>query len=377
MKIIHTSDLHIGLRLKNYDLKEEQEDILKQMVEAVKQHSPDVFIIAGDVYDKSVPSADAIHIFDEFITSLRAADSNMAIMIISGNHDSKERIQCYGRILNNQKIYVAGTTPSSQEEYIDKVQLEDEFGKVNFYLVPFIKPANVRNLFEEEITSYEEAFSKMLSRENIDYSERNVLISHQFFINGSEEIERMSSEIITVGNIDSISVQKIVDFDYVALGHIHKPMKVKENYIRYCGTPYPYSIDEAGQKKGLLLIDIKEKGEVKISDIPLKPLRNVRKIEGYIKDLVKEKSDDYVSVTILDEEDIDTIDMQVKIKANYPRLCEIKRKNLYSAVYKDYETDFDEEVKNPYEMFCDFYKDITEDEKEIMQDVINCVLGED
>lgn len=373
MTFLHTSDLHIGIRLKNYDLREEQEDVFSQMIERVKEHRPDAFIIAGDIYDKSVPSAEAVHIFDDFITKLRYEAPLMPIMIISGNHDSQERVQCYGKILRHQGIYVA-PLPKNHEEYFEKVELTDEYGKVNFYLIPFIKPAYVRNLFEDELLTYEEAFDKMLCRENINYNERNVIVSHQFFINESEDIERMPSEIVTVGNIDSISSKLIMDFDYGALGHIHKSARAGAEHLRYCGAPFPYSIDESGQEKGMLLVTLEDKESPAIIEkIPIKPLHNVRKIEGALENILKEKSDDFVSITLSDKEDLDTIHMQMKLKANFPRLCEIKREGALKLQYSDLDDIEIEENMDVFEMFCNFYKDITEEEKEIIKDVINKV----
>lgn len=390
MKFLHTSDLHIGLRLKNYDLYEEQKDVLNQMINAVKKYKPDAFIIAGDIYDKSIPSSDAVHLFDEFITGLKNALPQMAIMMISGNHDSRQRTGCYGRILSNQKIYVSTGLTEDEGEISDnqmeqsenihfiKIELNDEFGKVNFYLVPFIKPAYVRHILLEDGLSYEEAFKKMILRENIDYSDRNVLVSHQFFINrkNNEEVERMPSEIVTVGNIDAISSETIMRFDYAALGHIHKPMKAGAEHLRYCGTPFPYSIDEAGQEKGILLVTMNGKNDdIIIEEIPLVPLHNVRKISGKLEDVLKEKSSDFVSITITDDEDLDTVDMQVKLKANYERLCEIRRSASKIREYEKFDlTDLEDELE-PFDMFSAFYKDMSDDEKEIVQEVINEVTG--
>ncbi|MDE6312482.1 MAG: exonuclease SbcCD subunit D [Lachnospiraceae bacterium] len=375
MRILHTSDLHLGLRLKNYDLKEDQEYILKQVAEKAQEQKPDVMIIAGDIYDKAIPSAEAVHLFDGFVTELTERCPQMTILIISGNHDSPERIDCYSSILCRQNLYLAGLVPT-EGEFLKKVVLTDSFGVVNFYLLPFVKPFFVRSLMPKEAVTYEDAVRILLEREEIDRSQRNVLVSHQFYVTGNSQVQRSQSEILTVGNVDAVSSELILDFDYAALGHIHTPMRAGAEHLRYCGTPLPYALDEAGQEKGMLLITLGEKGsELQIEKIPLTPLRQARKIEGKLFQVLMQASDDYVSVVLTDEEDLDTLDMQVKLREAFPHLMEIHRSKGIQINYQTAEQLKLEEV-NPFQMFCEFYPDITQEEKEILQDIINEVKEE-
>ena len=375
MRILHTSDLHLGLRLKNYDLKQDQQYILQQMSEKAKELKPDVMVIAGDIYDKSIPSAEAVHLFDEFITRLTEVCPKMPILIISGNHDSPERIDCYRNILSRQNLYVVGLVPQ-KGEHLEKVVLQDEFGAVNFYLLPFVKPFFVRPIVEENVTSYEDAVRVLLEQEAIDTTQRNVLVSHQFYVNGNTQVPRSQSEILTVGNIDAVPSKLIMEFDYAALGHIHTPMRAGADHLRYCGTPLQYSLDEAGQEKGMLLVTLKEKGEpVQIEKVPLTPLRQVRKIEGEFLEVLTQASDDYVSIVLTDTQDLDTLDMQAKLREAFPHLMEIRRSQSIQVNYNVAEGLKLEEV-SPFEMFCEFYPEITPEEKEILQEIINQVKEE-
>ena len=374
MKFIHLSDLHIGLRLKNYDLREDQQYILDQIVQKVEEICPDAVVIAGDIYDKSIPSAEAVNLFSHFVTKLSSITPSIPIMIISGNHDSAERIDCFRSILSRQNVYIVGVPPKCATDRIQQVVLEDEFGKVHFYLLPFIKPAYVRGVVEEEINSYEQAVACILEREEIDYHARNVLVSHQFFVNGEDVVERMESEITTVGNIDAVSSSLIMQFDYAALGHIHKPMPAGAGHLQYCGTPMQYSVDEAGQEKGMLLVTLQEKDKPVICEkIPLTPLRYIRKISGRLEDILAHPTDDFVHVTLTDREDFDTLDMQQRLRDAFPRLLEIRREHSIGINYDNVEN-LEIETLSPYEMFCAFYPDISEEEKAILQEIINTEL---
>ena len=244
MKFFHLSDLHIGLKLMNRDLREDQEYIFKEITEYAEEEKPDAVVIAGDIYDKAVPSAEAVEVFDHFIKELTEAVPEAVIMMISGNHDSAPRVNCFRSVLSKQNLYMVGQPPRKEDEYIEKVTLQDKYGNVNFCLLPFVKPSMVKNIVGTDENgnnlSYNETVRKLLQRENINTEERNVLVSHQFYLptgKKAEEIERMESEIRTVGNIDEVSADVLEIFDYAALGHIHKPMKVGSEILRYCGTP--------------------------------------------------------------------------------------------------------------------------------------------
>ena len=266
MKLFHISDLHIGLRIHNRDMKEDQAYILSQIADRAAEEQPDAILIAGDIYDKAVPSADAAELFDDFVTKLSEGAPGSEIMMISGNHDSGVRLDTFRNILKHHRIHMIGTPPQRPDEYIEKVTLTDEYGDVNFYLLPFVRPSMVRmitgELSDEVTVSYDEALHILTDRENIDLSERNVLVSHQFYLpvgSDGSDIERMDSERVTVGNIDAVSADVLEKFDYAALGHIHKPMCVGSEYYRYCGTPLACSVSEAEQEKAIIIAELKEK----------------------------------------------------------------------------------------------------------------------
>ena len=379
MKFLHLSDLHIGLKLMNRDLREDQEHILKQVVAIAEKEQPDAIVIAGDIYDKSIPSAEAVEVFDAFISALTLSLPKTVVMMISGNHDSAPRVDCYRSILSRQNFYMIGMPPQKEEDHIEKVTLEDAYGNVNFYLLPFVKPSMVKKVVGVDENgnnlSYDATVHKLIEREQIDLNERNVLVSHQFYLpvgKSSDEIERMDSEIRTVGNIDEVCADVLDAFDYGALGHIHKPMKVGSEVYRYCGTPLACSVSEAGQQKGIIMVEMMEKSaEVKTTVIPLEPLHQVRVVKGTLEEVLKQACKDYVTVILTDKVDLDVIDMQERIRIAFPNLLEIRRETLRKA---DYSRDFAaEENLDPFELCCAFLKDLDDGEKEILRDVINTV----
>lgn len=380
MKFFHLSDLHIGLKLMNRDLREDQEYVLKEITELAEQEQPDAIVIAGDIYDKAVPSAEAVEIFDRFLGELTEAVPSAVIMMISGNHDSAPRVDCFRKVLSRQKVHMIGQPPRTEDESIEKVTLEDKYGKVNFYLLPFVKPSMVKQVVGTDENgnnlSYNETLHRLIGRENINQDERNVLVSHQFYLpvgKKVEEIERMDSEMRTVGNIDEISADVLEIFDYAALGHIHKPMKLGNENWRYCGTPLACSVSEAQQQKGIIMIEMGAKGEVETTVLPLYPLHQVRVIKGELEEILAEKSQDYVTVILTDKKDLDVIDMQERIRLAFPNLLEIRRENQRKADYA--RTLKSETLMNPYELCCSFLKNMDEKEKEILQDVIHTVQG--
>ena len=380
MKFFHLSDLHIGIKLYNRDLLEDQKIVLRQIVEQAGKECPDAIVIAGDIYDKAIPSVEAVGVFDQFVRNLRRTVPNAVIMMISGNHDSAPRVDCFRKVLSRQNVHMIGQPPRTEDESIEKVTLEDKYGKVNFYLLPFVKPSMVKQVVGTDENgnnlSYNETLHRLIGRENINQDERNVLVSHQFYLpvgKKVEEIERMDSEIRTVGNIDEVSADVLEIFDYAALGHIHKPMKLGNENWRYCGTPLACSVSEAQQQKGIIMIEMGAKGEVETTVLPLYPLHQVRVIKGELEEILAEKSQDYVTVILTDKKDLDVIDMQERIRLAFPNLLEIRRENQrkadYARVLKS------ETLMNPYELCCSFLKNMDEKEKEILQDVIHTVQG--
>ena len=382
MKFFHLSDLHIGLKLMNHDMREDQEYILSKIVETAAGEKPDAIVIAGDIYDKAVPSAEAVEIFDRFLGELTEAVPSAVIMMISGNHDSAPRVDCFRKVLSRQKVHMIGQPPRTEDEYIEKVTLEDKYGKVNFYLLPFVKPSMVKQVVGVDENgnnlSYNETLHRLLGREKINSDERNVLVSHQFYLPAgkkAEEIERMDSEIRTVGNIDEVSTDVLEKFDYAALGHIHKPMKLGNENWRYCGTPLACSVSEAQQQKGIIMVEMGVKGEVKTTILPLEPLRQVKVVKGTLEEVLKESCKDYVTVILTDKADLDVIDMQERIRLAFPNLLEIRRENQRKTDYT--RTLQTEELLDPYELCCSFLKDLDEEEKMILQDVLHTVRSEE
>ncbi|MCD8397994.1 MAG: exonuclease SbcCD subunit D [Lachnospiraceae bacterium] len=386
MKFFHLSDLHIGLKLMNRDLREDQEYILRQITEIAGREQPDAVVIAGDIYDKALPSAEAVEVFDRFISELTEAVPSAVIMMISGNHDSAPRVNCFRSVLSRQKLYMVGQPPRTETEYIEKVTCTDAFGKVNFYLLPFVKPSMVKGVVGVDENgnnfSYNESLRRLIARETIDQSERNVLVSHQFYLPkgvAAEDVERMDSEIPTVGNIDAIAADVLECFDYAALGHIHKPMKVGNERFCYCGTPLACSVSEAGQIKGIVIVELGAKcagseskdTDLKITVLPLIPLRQVRIIKGSLEEVLRQASSDYITVVLTDKTDLEVIDMQERLRLAFPNLLEIRRERVRAA---DYGAErYVEEDMDPYELCCAFLKDADEAEKEILKDVIRTV----
>ena len=380
MKFFHLSDLHIGLKLMNRDLHEDQEYILKEVTELAKQECPDAVVIAGDIYDKAVPSAEAVEMFDQFLEKLTEAVPDAVIMMISGNHDSAPRVDCFRKVLSRQKVYMIGQPPRTEDEYIEKVTLKDEYGNVNFYLLPFVRPSVVKPVVGTDENgnnlSYDKTLHRLIGREEINSAERNILVSHQFYLPAgkrAEDIERMDSEMRTVGNIDEVSADILEKFDYAALGHIHKPMKVGSEVFRYCGTPLACSVSEAEQEKGIIMVEMEAKGELKMTVLPLKPLHKIKVVKGTLEEILKENCTDYVTVILTDKADLDVIDMQERIRLAFPNLLEIRRENQRKADYsRALQT---EELLDPYELCCSFLKEINEEEKAILQDVLHTVQG--
>ena len=376
MKLFHLSDLHIGLRLINRDLSDDQAHVLDQIADYARAERPDAIVVAGDLYDKAIPSADAVTLFDRFLLKLTEAAPNAEIMMISGNHDSAPRINLFRNVLSRQRVHMIGLPPMRAEEQIERVTLTDEFGPVHFWLLPFVRPSMVRAAVgvPEGPLSYDEAVRRLLGREEIDETARNVLVSHQFYLpagTDAESVERMDSEVRTIGNIDQVSADVLAPFDYAALGHIHKPMSVGDARYRYCGTPLACSVSEAGQRKGVIVAELFDKGDVRTRVLPLTPLRQVRVLRGTLAEVLAQPSEDYVTVVLTDTVDLDVIDMQDRLHHAFPNLLEIRREGLRAV---DYTREAEPEAAlDPFELCCAFLRGPDEEEAALLQDVINAV----
>lgn len=360
MKFIHLSDLHIGKQLHHYSLLEEQRAVLQQVVEYVKKEKPEAVLIAGDIYDTPVPSAEAIAVFDNFLTELDGLKQNLTICVIAGNHDSARRLDYASGILAKQAIHIVGMPPLLQEENIKTVSLQDTYGEVIFYLLPFVKPAYLKKLFPEESLSFSDAVKRLLEREKIDSTKRNVLVSHQFFAGGGEMPVTSDSEIHAVGGIDNVDTGVLESFDYAALGHIHRAQKIgiEKNY--YCGTIFPYSVSEAEEEKAVTLVELREKGtEPIITKLPLELPRQIRKLRGTLEEILAltkgELCHDYVSITLTDE--VEASRPRERLEEHYDHILEIKIDNARTRKLLEL-GDMETENLAPYEAFCKFFLEL-------------------
>ena len=385
MKFFHLSDLHIGKQLHRYNLKEDQQVILKEVITYAKELRPDAIVIAGDIYDKSVPSAEAVNVFDEFLTDLSEITPEIPILIISGNHDSPDRLKYASEILQRHHIYLAGNVPERPEEHIEKVTLHDAYGEVDFYLLPFMKPAYVKNIFVDGTPeTYSDAVKEIIKREKIDYKDkRNVLVSHQFYVGEkAESPETCDSEVFSVGGIDNVDIGSVKEFDYVALGHLHGAQCIGKPEIRYCGTLLKYSVSESTQNKSLTVVTLKAKGEKpEIENYPLHPLRDVRKKKGTLDEIIKEfretEKDDYISITLTDE--IDPYKPKEQLERIFSHILEIRVDNQRTRT-KLKEMDEELVMKDPFTSFAEFYKEMqgremNGEEETIMKEIFDKAKG--
>lgn len=352
MKFIHLSDLHIGKRVNEFSMIEDQKFILKKILHIIDDQNPDAVIIAGDIYDKSVPSAEAVEVFDDFIVELKSR--NVQTFIISGNHDSAERLAFGGRIMDLEGIHFS---PVYNGE-ISPIILKDKFGNVNIYMLPFIKPIHVISCFlDEKISSYTDAVSVAVNNMNIDQKQRNVIITHQFVTGAS----RSDSEEISLGGSDNVDGSIFESFDYTALGHIHSPQNVGSEKIRYCGTPLKYSFSESKQKKSVTVVELFEKGNLSVTTVPLEPLRDMVEIKGKYDEITLKSfyentslRNDYIHITLTDEEDIP--DAISRLRVIYKNIMKLDYDNLRTRHVADIYTNDNVETKSPTELFGDFYQ---------------------
>lgn len=352
MKLIHLSDIHLGKRVNEFSMLEDQAHILKKILAVVDEEKPNGVLIAGDVYDKSVPSTEAVQLFDDFL--VRLAERKLPVFIISGNHDSPERLSFANRLIDAVGIHLAPV----YNGVVEPITLSDEYGPVNVYMLPFIKPAHVRGFFPDtEITSYSDAVAAAIGRMNIDKTQRNVLITHQF-VTGAQ---RSDSEELSVGGTDNIGAEVFCDFDYVALGHIHGPQNMDSGRIRYCGSPLKYSFSEAAQQKSVTVAELKEKGTLEIHTVPLIPRRDMVELKGSYQQLTLREfyenttyQEDYTHITLTDEEDIP--DAVAKLRTVYHNLMKLDYDNTrtrHSAAISGAEN---VETRSPIDLFAEFYE---------------------
>ena len=373
MKFIHLSDLHLGKRVNEYSMLEDQEYILNEIISIIDKERPDAVIIAGDVYDKPVPPADAVMLFDGFLTDISSL--GIKTLVISGNHDSPERMSFGARLIEDSGVFIS----RAYDGEVLRVTLTDEYGNINVYMLPFIKPANVRRFIDGEISSYTDALGAVISGLDIDKYERNLLITHQFVTGAS----RTDSEDITVGGTDNVDASVFDDFDYVALGHIHRPQNCTSERIRYCGSPLKYSFSEANDKKGVTVVELFDKGNLSLRVVPLVPMRDMVELRGRYQELMQKSfyentsyREDYTHITLTDEEDIlDAIGRLRTVYHNLMKLDYDNERTRFSGVISRID---EVERKSPIELFSDFYelqnnKPMSEEQSCFMKNLIERV----
>ena len=351
MKLIHLSDLHIGKRVLEVSMIEDQEYILNQILRIIDDCTPDGVLISGDVYDKSVPSAEAVTLFDEFLC--RLAKRSISTFIISGNHDSPERLAFGGRLLEKAGIHISRVYDGE----ITPITLQDKHGEVDFWLLPFVKPAHMKRFFpDEEIASYTDAVRVAVEKMSINKGKRNVLLTHQF-VTGAATCE---SEELSVGGSDNVDASVFEGFDYVALGHIHGPQNIGSNRIRYCGTPLKYSFSEADHLKSVTLVKLEGKGQLELQILPLAPKRDMRQLRGSFAQLTDPgayrhtQTDDYLHIVLTDEEDVP--EAIGKLRLIYPNILKLSYDNTRTRTDQVIGSAGDVRRRSPLELFGELYQ---------------------
>ena len=359
MKLMHLSDLHLGKRLNEFSLLEDQSFILQQLVELVRSEQPDCVLLAGDIYDKPVPPAEAVTLFDDFLNKLAQLTT---VCVTSGNHDSAERLAFGAQLMREGGVHFCGLYTGEPQ----CVTLQDAYGSVHIYLLPFLKPAHVRHCLPpteaEQVTTYHEALRCAVERLHINAAERNVLVAHQF-VTGAQTA---GSEAVNVGGVDNIGAEVFAAFDYTALGHIHRAQNVGSERVRYSGTPLKYSFAEWQQEKSVTLAELGEKGSVSVTALPLAPLRDLRKLRGSYEELMRREfydelpkdSDgllrDFYHLTLTDEEDVP--DAVQKLRSVYKNLLQLEYDNKRTRTDNAIEGAEHVVEKSPLELMEEFYQ---------------------
>ena len=351
MKIVHLSDLHLGKRVNEFSMLEDQAYILSSILRIIDEVGPEAVIVAGDVYDKPVPPAEAVELFDDFLWQL--ARRKVQVFVVSGNHDSPERIAFASRLIDHSGIHLSPVYSGQ----VAPTTLADEYGPVRFYMLPFVKPTHVRRYFEDkEISSYTDALRVAVDAMAMDKTVRNVLVTHQFVTGAA----RSESEDVSVGGTDNVDAAVFDGIDYVALGHIHGPQNIGEPRIRYAGTPLKYSFSEAGHVKSVTVAILGEKGNLQVETIPLTPRRDLRELRGCYSDLVTRANyegtatDDYLHITLTDEEDIP--DVINRLRVIYPNLMKLDYDNRRTRAGGQIGAAADVTSKTPLDLVAELYE---------------------
>lgn len=384
MRFMHLSDLHIGKRVNEFNITDDQKYILEQILHIAADSKPDAVLIAGDLYDRSVPPGEAVGILDDFLTEL--SSRGIPVFAVSGNHDSPERLDFGSRIMRRNGVTIVGTFRGQLEEAV----LTDRFGPIHIYLLPFLKPAAASQYFAPEQTdSYENAVKAAIGTHEINTDERNILVAHQFVTAFGAEPERCDSETVSVGGADQVDASVFSAFDYVALGHLHGPQRIGRPEVRYAGSPLKYSFSETRQKKSVTIVELGEKGKVEISAIPLTPKRDMREIRGPIAELTNPEiaaqgnTNDYIRAILTDEHTI--ADAAGRLRAVYPNLMCIDFENSRTAASAEPSktaASGDISHRTPEELFSEFYRnqngtELPENERAELENAIGKATEED
>ena len=351
MKFLHLADLHLGKRVNGFSMLEDQAHILRQILAILDDEQPDGVLIAGDVYDKSVPSVEAVELLDGFLTELRAR--GVPVLLISGNHDSPERLAFGGRVMDSCGIHISPVYDGA----LAPVTLHDAFGPVHVWLLPFVKPAHVRRWFPDaDIESYTDAMAEAVAHMDIDTAARNVLVTHQFVTGGT----RSGSEELSVGGTDNVGSGVFAPFDYVALGHLHSAQHIGRETIRYAGSPLKYSFSEARQHKSVTVVTLGEKGDVQVRTVALTPLRELREIRGSYDELTARSfyehttyRSDYLHLILTDEQDV--FDAMSRLRTIYPYLMTLDYDNARTRAAGGMSVPAEAERRTPLELFEALY----------------------
>lgn len=351
MRFLHLADLHIGKRLNEFSLIEDQKFIFDKILNIIDEKKIEAVLIAGDVYDKPVPSAEAVTVLNSFLNSL--AKRNLKVFVISGNHDSQERIGFGAELISQSGVYMSKPFSGNVETH----KIKDEYGDINIYMLPFIKPAMVKHVYDEAgIDSYDSAMAYVMEQTKVDESERNLLIAHQF-VRGAD---RCDSEEVSVGGIDEVSVENFKRFDYVALGHLHSPQHIKSEFVRYSGTPLKYSFSEAKHQKTALIVDMKEKGNITLEKVPLIPKHDMIEIKGKYQEIMSKDfykdidRMDYAHVTLTDEQDV--LHAMELLRTVYPNIMKLDYDNTRTRSNNEIKGGENVEKKQPLDLFKEFYE---------------------
>ncbi len=401
MKLLHIADLHIGKRINEFNMLEDQKYILEQILGITVEEKPEGILIAGDVYDKSQPTVEAVELLDWFLTALTAL--GQPVFMISGNHDSPRRLSFGSRLLAKNGLHIAGVF----DGVLQKVELQDEYGAVNIYLLPFLKPAMVRPFFEKSrdlpedlpgdlpgdlpeappINSYDEALRAVVATAAIDEGERNILLAHQFVVNGSQQPQQSDSETLSVGGLDHVDASAFDPFDYVALGHLHRPQSIGRPGIRYAGSPLKYSFSEARHQKSVTILELGPKGQLTVNQRPLVPLRDLREIKGPIAELLRigreegAAAADYIHITLTDEAEIyDAIGRLREVYTNL-MILDFENSRRGQAAFLAGGSAAERLAQSPMDLFAAFYclqnnNQLTAEQVQVMERIFEEAGGE-